>query len=61
MGDMALRANWGGKPNFVLAIGGFNPRFPAPAGFPQAGSAGVESIQRGCSALTMRGIPGADV
>ena len=34
-GDMALRANWGAQPNFVLAIGGFNPRFPAPAGFPQ--------------------------
>ena len=34
-GDMALRANWGGKPNFVLAIGGFNPRFSAPAGFPR--------------------------
>jgi len=34
-GDMALRANWGDRPNFVLAIGGFNPRFPAPAGFPQ--------------------------
>lgn len=33
-GDMALRANWGRQPNFVLAIGGFNPRFPAPAGFP---------------------------
>jgi hypothetical protein len=33
-GDMALRANWGAQPNFVLAIGGFNPRFPAPAGFP---------------------------
>jgi hypothetical protein len=34
-GDMALRANWGRQANFVLAIGGFNPRFPAPAGFPQ--------------------------
>src|SRR4029453_11474981 len=34
-GDMALRASWGDKPNFVLAIGGFNPRFPAPAGFPK--------------------------
>ena len=34
-GDMALRANWGTQPNFVLAIGGFNPRFSAPAGFPQ--------------------------
>jgi hypothetical protein len=34
-GDMALRANWGAQPNFILAIGGFNPRFPTPAGFPQ--------------------------
>lgn len=34
-GDMALRANWGDSPNFVLAIGGFNPRFPTPAGFPR--------------------------
>jgi hypothetical protein len=33
-GAMALRANFGTAPNFVLAIGGFNPRFPAPAGFP---------------------------
>jgi hypothetical protein len=34
-GDMALRANWGRQPNFVLAVGGLNPRFPPPAGFPQ--------------------------
>ena len=34
-GDMALRANWGTQPNFVLALGGFHPRFAAPAGFPQ--------------------------
>jgi uncharacterized protein DUF6603 len=33
-GAMALRANWGAKPGFVLAVGGFNPRFPAPSGFP---------------------------
>lgn len=33
-GDMALRASWGSQPNFVLAIGGFHPRFPAPAGLP---------------------------
>ena len=33
-GDMALRANWGSQPNFVLALGGFHPRFAAPAGFP---------------------------
>jgi hypothetical protein len=34
-GDMALRANWGRQPDFVLAIGGFNPRYPVPAGFPR--------------------------
>ncbi|HEU4688440.1 MAG TPA: DUF6603 domain-containing protein [Vicinamibacterales bacterium] len=34
-GDMALRVNWGRQPTFVLAIGGFNPRFKAPSGFPQ--------------------------
>jgi hypothetical protein len=34
-GDMALRANWGSRPDFVLAVGGFNPRYPVPAGFPR--------------------------
>jgi hypothetical protein len=33
-GDMALRANWGSDPTFLLAVGGFHPRYPAPAGFP---------------------------
>jgi hypothetical protein len=33
-GKAALRATWGDQPAFVLAIGGFNPHFAAPAGFP---------------------------
>ena len=33
-GDMALRTRWEEDPTFLLAVGGFNPRFPAPAGFP---------------------------
>ncbi|MGW0434950.1 DUF6603 domain-containing protein [Micromonospora sp. NPDC003197] len=33
-GEMAMRARWGAKKTFALAIGGFHPRFPAPAGFP---------------------------
>ncbi len=33
-GDMALRAEFGENPSFLLSIGGWNPRFPAPAGFP---------------------------
>ena len=34
-GEMALRASWGAQPRFVLAIGGFHPRFAAPADFPK--------------------------
>ncbi|QSA98825.1 DUF6603 domain-containing protein [Methylococcus sp. EFPC2] len=34
-GDMALRACWGANPDFILAVGGFNPRYPVPAGFPR--------------------------
>ena len=33
-GGMALRANWGSKREFLLAIGGFHPQFTPPAGFP---------------------------
>jgi hypothetical protein len=33
-GQAALRAGWGANPSFVLAVGGFNPHFAAPAGFP---------------------------
>ncbi len=33
-GQMALRANWKGNPDFVLSIGGFHPAFNPPMGFP---------------------------
>ena len=33
-GDMALRMNWGAQSTFLLAVGGFHPRFAAPASFP---------------------------
>jgi len=33
-GQMALRSNWGDNPDFVLSVGGFNPRFTPPPGFP---------------------------
>lgn len=33
-GQAALRADWGANPEFLFAIGGFNPCFQAPAGFP---------------------------
>ena len=34
-GDMALRANFLGRPNMLMAIGGFHPDFNPPPGFPQ--------------------------
>lgn len=45
-GDMALRAGWGANPNFLLAIGGFNPRFKPPAGFPKLDRVAL-SLQQG--------------
>jgi hypothetical protein len=33
-GDMALRLSWADPPVFAMAIGGFNPRFQPPPGFP---------------------------
>jgi Family of unknown function (DUF6603) len=33
-GDMAMRLTWGDDPSFALAVGGFNPHFQPPAGFP---------------------------
>jgi hypothetical protein len=34
-GDMAMRLSWGANPSFLLAVGGFNPRFLPPSGFPR--------------------------
>lgn len=34
-GDMAVRISWGATPYFLLSVGGFNPRFAPPPGFPQ--------------------------
>ena len=34
LGDMALRMIWGENANFALSVGGLNPRFQPPAGFP---------------------------
>lgn len=34
-GDMALRAETGSDPSFALSVGGLNPHFDPPAGFPE--------------------------
>jgi uncharacterized protein DUF6603 len=33
-GDIAFRLSWGERPNFALSVGGLNPRFQPPPGFP---------------------------
>ncbi|MFJ5778893.1 DUF6603 domain-containing protein [Streptomyces sp. NPDC093094] len=33
-GDMALRLSWADPPNLALAVGGMNPQFTPPPGFP---------------------------
>ena len=33
-GGMALRLNWGDSPSFAFSVGGLNPRFQPPPGFP---------------------------
>lgn len=54
-GDMALRANWGAQPNFVLAVGGLHPRFAAPPGLPRLARLALslsdgDSLQLRCAA-----------
>jgi hypothetical protein len=34
LGDMALRLDWGDSPEFAVSLGGFNPQYQPPAGFP---------------------------
>lgn len=40
-GDMALRANWGAEPRFLLSIGGWNPRYNPPGSFPELDRVGA--------------------
>lgn len=35
LGDMALRLNWGGDPQFAFSLGGLNAQFQPPPAFPQ--------------------------
>ncbi|PSJ37670.1 DUF6603 domain-containing protein [Allosphingosinicella deserti] len=47
-GDMALRAGWGSEPHFLLAVGGFNPRYRPPAAFPRLNRVAL-SLEKGSS------------
>jgi hypothetical protein len=34
-GDMAFRLSWGANSNFAMSVGGLNPRYQPPPGFPE--------------------------
>ena len=57
-GDMALRAGWGRQPQFVLAIGGFHPRFAAPPGLPALKRLGLSLADGDTLQLTLPGLSG---
>lgn len=40
-GDAAFRLSWGDPPSFALAVGGMNPQFQPPPGFPTLRRVGV--------------------
>jgi hypothetical protein len=54
-GGMAFRLTWGNSPSFALAIGGFNPIFQPPAGFPDVKRCSIEVGINGNPSLTIQG------
>jgi hypothetical protein len=44
---MAVRLDWGDKPNFALSVGGLNPAYQAPAGFPKLNRVTVDLAGKG--------------
>ena len=54
-GDMAMRMNWGQNPNFAIAIGGFNPHYTPPAGFPKLKPVTVNLGVNGNPSVTLQG------
>jgi hypothetical protein len=54
-GAMAFRLDFGATPNFVLAIGGFNPSYKAPPGFPSLARVSIDLGLSGNPSLTASG------
>jgi hypothetical protein len=54
-GSMALRLSWGERPTFLLALGGFNPAFQPPPGFPPLKRVTVNTGIQGNPNLSLEG------
>lgn len=54
-GDTSLRLSWGDNPNFAFAMGGFNPVYQPPPGFPTLKRISVDVGINGNPRLTAQG------
>jgi Family of unknown function (DUF6603) len=54
-GDMAMRMSWGANPNFALAVGGLNPHFQPPPGFPALRRVTIPLGRRDSPRLSLQG------
>src|SRR6266545_578112 len=54
-GDMAFRLSFGDQPNFALALGGLNPSYQPPPGFPELRRLTVDLGINGNPSLTAQG------
>jgi hypothetical protein len=54
-GDMAMRLDWGDRPNFALSVGGFNPGYTPPPGFPILRPMAIELGIEGNPRMTVKG------
>jgi hypothetical protein len=54
-GDMAMRLSWGANSSFALSVGGFNPGFTPPSGFPALARVAVDMGLGGNPAIRHEG------
>jgi hypothetical protein len=54
-GEMAARMDWGTNPNFAVSLGGFNPHFTPPTGFPTLRRLSIDLGIKGNPSATLQG------
>ena len=60
-GDMAMRLNWEGSPNFALAVGGLHPAFNPPPNFPKLERIAINLVVGRQPAPSLRSLFRADL
>ncbi len=54
-GEMAARMDWGTNPNFAVSLGGFNPHYTPPTGFPTLRRLSIDLGIKGNPSATLQG------